>query len=145
MDMLDKYYATILHIIAYLTRCLPVPSQPSIRLALITDTHSSSNWTGVFQRALQLDNNLTYLRQEVRFEFYTVSERNLQSFGDMLDMLCEDLLPRQVHAVFLSTESYELTKFMGLIPILILGTKRDIAFENQVSYPEKQQGVKFTH
>ena len=137
--MLYRYYVIILHVIAYLTQCLAVPSQPSIRLALITDTHSSSNWTGVFHRALKLDNNLTYTRQEVRFEFYTVSERNFQSFGDMLDMLCEELFPRQVHAVFLSTESYEFTKFMGLIPILILGTKRDIAFENQVSYPEKQQ------
>lgn len=136
-------YFTILHVIVCLTGCLalPPPQRRSIRLALITDAHSSSNWTGVFQRALKLHDKLPYLRHEVKFEFVSVSKRDLQSFGDILDMLCKELLPRQVHAVFLSTESpvaYEFTKFIGVVPVLILGTKRDPAFENQVSYPEKQ-------
>lgn len=141
LDMFYRYFTILYVIIVFLTQCLAVPLQPTVRLAFITDVHSSSNWTGVFQRALTLDDKLSYLRHEVKFEFFSVSKRDLQSFVDILDVLCQELLPRQVHAVFLSAESsvaYEFTKFIGLVPVLILGTKRDPAFENQVSCSEKQ-------
>lgn len=142
--MFDKYF-TILHVIIFLARLYGnqvAPSQPSIRLALITDAQSSANWTGVFQGALKLHNKLPHLQHdEVKFEFVSFSKTDLRSLGDILAMLCRELLPRQVRAVFLSTESsivYEFTQFIGISPMLILGTMRDPAFENKVSCLGKQ-------
>jgi len=134
LDMFYKYF-TILHVIIFLTQFSDVQPLSRIRLALITDTHSSTNWTGVFQRALELHGKRQHLQHEVKFEFLTVSKTDLQSFGDILDLLCHELLPQQVHAVFLPSEDSvpnQFIQFIGLIPVLILGTKRDPAFENQV-------------
>ena len=132
--MFYKYFA-ILHVIICLTRCSDVPSLSRIRLALITDTHSSTNWTGTFERALELLDKRQHLQHEVKFEFLTVSKKELWSFGDLLDMVCHELLPRQVHAVFLPYENSfpkDFIQFIGIIPVVILGTTRDSAFENQV-------------
>ena len=134
LDMFNRYF-TILHVIICLTRCSDVQPLSRIRLALITDTQSSINWTGVFQRALELHEKRQHLQHEVKFEFLTVSENDLQSFGDILDMLCHELLPQKVHAVFLPSENSvpnEFIQFIGLIPMVILGTKRNTAFQSQV-------------
>lgn len=118
-----------------------MPPLPRIRLALITDAHSSTNWTGVFQRALQLHDKLQHLEHEVKFEFLTVSKKDLQSFGDILDMLCHELLPRQVHAVFLPSENsvpVEFIQLIGIVPVVVLGTNRASALENQVRSLKKR-------
>ena len=133
LDMFYKY--AILHVIICLTRCSDVQPLSRIRLAIIRDTHSSTNWTGVFQRALELRDTRQHLQHEVKFELLTVCKTDLKSIGDILDMLCHELLLRQVHAVFLPSENSvpnEFIQFIGLIPVLILGTKGDTAFENQV-------------
>lgn len=140
LDMFYKYF-TILHLIICLTRCSDMPPLPRIRLALITDAHSSTNWTGVFQRALQLHDKLQHLEHEVKFEFLTVSKNDLQSFGDILDMLCHELLPRQVHAVFLPSENsvpVEFIQLIGIVPVVVLGTNRASALENQVRSLKKR-------
>lgn len=132
--MFYKFFS-ILFVIICLTRRSDVQPLSRIRLALITDAHSRTNWTGVFQRALELYDNHRHLQHEVKFEFLTVFKRDFHSFSNILDMLCHELLPRQVHAVFLPSEisvPIEFIQFIGLIPLLILGTKRDPAFENQV-------------
>ena len=132
--MFYKYLA-IFHVIICLTECSDVQPLSIIRLALITDAHSSKNWTGVFQRALEVLDTHQHLLHEVKFEILTVSKTNLQSFGGILDMLCHEVLPQQVHAVFLPSEisvPNEFIQFVGLIPVLLLGTKRDPTFEPQV-------------
>lgn len=134
LDMFYKFFS-ILFVIICLTRRSDVQPLSRIRLALITDAHSRTKWTGVFQRALELYDNHRHLQHEVKFEFLTVFKRDFHSFRNILDMLCHELLPRQVHAVFLPSEisvPIEFIQFIGLIPLLILGTKRDPAFENQV-------------
>lgn len=130
-NMFFKFFA-LLYVIICLTECSDVQPMSVIRLALITDAHSSTNWTGVFQRALELRDTSQHLQHEVKFEILTVSKTNLQSFEDILDMLCHEVLPRQVHAIFLPSEisvPNEFIQFIGLIPLLILGTNRDPTFE----------------
>lgn len=134
LDMFYKFFA-ILHVIICLTECSDVQALLIVRLALITDAHSSTNWTGVFQKGLELRDTRQHLLHEVKFEIVTVSKTNLQSFGDILDMLCREVLPRQVHAVFLPSEisvPNEFIQFIGLIPLLILGTERHPTFETRV-------------
>ena len=131
--MFYKFFA-LLYVIICLTECSDVQPLSIIRLAIITDAQSSTNWTGVFQRALELRDTSQHL-QHVKFEILTVSKTNLQSFGDILDMLCHEVLPRQVHSVFLPSEILvpnEFIQFIGLFPLLILGTNRDPTFETQV-------------
>ena len=134
LDMFNKYFI-ILHVIICLTLCSDAKPLSRIRLALITDTQATTNWTKVFQRALELHEKNQHLQQEAKFELLTVSGNDLQSFGDILDVLCHEFLPLQVHAVFLPSENSvpnEFIQFIGLIPMVILGTKRGTAFQNQV-------------
>ena len=134
MLMLSKHFIT-LQLITCFARCLVPTSLPSIRLALIADTHSSTNWTKVFQKALELHNNTPHLQQRVIFDLISFY-KNVRSFGDILDILCDDLLSQRFHAVFLSTESsaaYEFTQFVGLLPVFVLGTNRDAVLKTQVS------------
>lgn len=138
--MLYKYLTTF-HI-AWLARCLYASSvatpQPTLHLALITDTqeYSGTNWTKLFQEALKLHEKSPHLRQKVNFKLVPVSKQDVRSFGDILDILCHGLLSHRIHAVFLSTDNsmaYEFTQFIGLLPVLVLGTNRDPAFKRQVS------------
>ena len=130
-------YSTILHVTVYvilpLHASISVQQHPSILLGFITDARSNTNWIKIFHDALKLHDKLSH---DVKFEFLPVYKTDLRSFEDILDTLCQELLPRQAHTVLLSTESsaaYEFTKFMAVVPLLILGTHRDPAFENQVS------------
>ena len=135
MLMFCKHFL-ILQLFTCLARCLVSTSLPSVRLALIADTHSRTNWTKVFQKALELRDNIPHLQQRVNFELISFA-KNVRSIGDILDILCEDVLSQRIHAIFLSKESsvaYEFAQFVGLLPVFVLGTNlKDSVLKNQVS------------